>query len=92
MFIQSTKILFALLFIFLNAIAYSQTTFRGIVIDAKSKKPIVEAKIGISNQGVGEITNNIGYFVYTKHNEVLEESSILEISALGYKSIIKKRE
>lgn len=85
-----TQFIFASLYIFLSTITYSQTTFRGVVLDAKNKAPIVNAKIGITGQGIGEITNEKGYFVYSKYHEVLGEDSVLEISAPGYKPITKK--
>jgi len=87
---RPTKLLSVLVFLFFNTLIYGQTTFRGVVLDAKNKAPIIEAKIGIIGQGVGEITNDKGYFVYSKYHEVLDEDSILEISAQGYKPIIKK--
>jgi len=60
-----------------------QTNFRGKVLDAETKTPIIGAKIGVSGQGIGVLTNDIGYFVYTKYHQVLDGSNVLEISAPG---------
>jgi len=66
-----------------------QTNFRGKVLDAETKTPIIGAKIGVSGQGIGVLTNDIGYFVYTKYHQVLDGSNVLEISAPGYATIQK---
>ena len=83
------------IFVFLlsfTGIVYGQTNFRGIVLDKKTKAPIAGAKIGISDQGIGEVSNDKGYFVYSRPNKVLDKKSKLEISASGYKTIIKSEE
>ena len=90
MCIPPIKRILTIMFIFLSMLIYSQTTFRGVVLDAKNKTPIVDAKIGVAGQGIGTITNDKGYFVYAKHHKVLSEENILEISAPGYKPIRKK--
>ena len=78
----------SILFLLLTVLGYSQTVFRGVVLDAKDKMPVVGVKIGISDQGVGELTNDKGYFAYAKYHKVLSDESILQISAPGYETIV----
>lgn len=65
----------------------SQTLLRGTVIDVNSNQPILDAKIGITQQGVGVLSNNKGYFSYRKYDKVLDRDSKLLISAKGYESL-----
>jgi len=68
----------------------SQTIFRGKVLDNQKKTPIKEARISISGQGVGTLSNDLGYFVYSKYHEVIDINSELRITAPGYEDIIRK--
>jgi len=61
--------------------------FRGTVIDAVTKQPIAQARVGINNQGVGEITNAKGFFNYRKYNEILNSESELVVGATGYETV-----
>ncbi len=65
----------------------AQTVFRGTVVNAGTKTPIVNAKIGVNDQGVGEITDEKGRFNYRRYHEVLGDKSELIISAEGYETI-----
>ena len=82
----SISLLFYLTFF---GLTFGQTILRGKVLDKKTKTPIAYAKIGISDQGVGEQTNIDGYFVYSRPEKVLGPTSTLAISAPGYKTILK---
>ncbi|GGG13434.1 hypothetical protein GCM10011344_12640 [Dokdonia pacifica] len=70
-----------------STMAMAQTVFRGTVIDSETKQPIAEARVGINNQGVGEITNAKGFFNYRKYHEVLTSDSELIVGANGYESV-----
>lgn len=65
----------------------AQTLLRGKVLEIETKNPIVNAKISISGQGIGVVTNENGYFNYNKYYEVIDRNSTLEIKAKGYQSI-----
>lgn len=78
-------LLFAVLY---TTIAGAQTVFRGTVVNAKTKQPILNAKVGISDQGVGEITDTKGRFNYRKYHEVVGDESTLVIGAKGYETIL----
>ncbi|WP_299762178.1 TonB-dependent receptor plug domain-containing protein [uncultured Dokdonia sp.] len=80
--------LFSIVFLLLcSTMTMAQTVFRGTVIDSETKQPIAEARVGISNQGVGEITNTKGFFNYRKYHEVLTSDSKLVVGATGYESV-----
>lgn len=49
--------------------------------------PAAGAKIGISDQGVGEITDENGRFNYRRYHEILGNKSELIIGADGYETI-----
>ncbi|MEP0266793.1 TonB-dependent receptor plug domain-containing protein [Dokdonia sp.] len=76
-----------LLLIICSLSVNSQTVFRGVVVDANTKQPIVNARVGISDQGVGELTNEKGLFNYKRYEEVLQSESKLVVGANGYESI-----
>lgn len=65
----------------------AQTVFRGTVFDAETKKPISGAKVGVTGQGIGEITSENGRFVYRKYHQVIDGSHQLEVSATAYQSL-----
>ena len=65
----------------------AQTVFRGIVLDAVTKEPISDAKVGITGQGIGEITSEQGRFVYRKYHQIIDGTHQLEVSAVNYQSL-----
>ena len=65
----------------------AQTIFRGTVVAAGSKTPIENAKIGITNQGVGVTSNAQGAFSYKKYHETLSDTDQLIVSAPGFETI-----
>lgn len=79
-------------FLFLGASVQAQTVFRGKVLDGVTQKPIEGAKIGISDQGVGLITNEKGLFNYRKYHQTIGNTSKLLISAKGYETIVLRGE
>ncbi|MFT5892453.1 MAG: hypothetical protein ACI9Y7_002563, partial [Dokdonia sp.] len=81
------KLSITLLILLCTTIAGAQTVFRGAVVNAKTKQPIVNAKVGINDQGVGEITDAKGRFNYRRYHEILDNKSALNISAKGYETI-----
>lgn len=66
----------------------AQTLLKGVVLNEQTKQPIANAKIGVSNQGVGVITNANGRFAYRKYNKTLDSDSKLRITAAGYEDLI----
>ena len=62
----------------------AQTLLRGGIYDAKTKSPIENAKFGITDQGIGVITNATGKFTYRKYHKILDEESTFQVSATGY--------
>ena len=81
------KSIITLLVVLCTTIVGAQTVFRGAVVNAKTKQPIVNAKVGVSDQGIGEITDAKGRFNYRRYHEVLDDKSELVISATGYETI-----
>lgn len=80
--------LYMVLFVVLYTISMgAQTVFRGTVIHAKTKQPILNAKIGVSDQGIGEITDTKGRFNYRRYHKILSDNSELVISAKGYETV-----
>lgn len=80
---------FATIFIILLSFStlQSQTIFRGKILNENTQAPIVGAKIGINGQGTGVVTGANGTFNYRKYHQTLGNSSILQITAPGYKTI-----
>lgn len=70
----------------------AQIVFRGTVLDEDTKLPISNAKIGLTEGGIGELSDGAGRFNYRKYHQVLDETSVLEISAPNYGSVQLKGE
>ena len=66
-----------------------QTNFRGRIVDEQTKQPIQGAKVSVSDQGLGVLSNDLGYFVYSKYHKVVDRNSALSITAPGYEEIVK---
>ncbi|QIE60001.1 hypothetical protein G5B37_10625 [Rasiella rasia] len=81
------RFLILILIISSGASSIGQTLLRGTILDGETKQPIGDAKFGISNQGIGAITNKDGKFTYRKYHHVLSEASTFEVSAKGYISL-----
>ncbi|WP_299680225.1 carboxypeptidase-like regulatory domain-containing protein [uncultured Dokdonia sp.] len=79
--------LFIILTLLCSTITIAQTVFRGTVIDSETKQPISQARVGINNQGIGEITDAKGFFNYRKYHEILSSDSKLVVGASGYESL-----
>lgn len=80
--------LLSIALLFLVGQVYGQTVFKGVVQDFETQMAIPNAKIGISHQGVGVMSASNGRFVYKKYYQVLDDSSLLTVSARGYESIL----
>jgi iron complex outermembrane receptor protein len=83
------KNIFIYLFIFLglNNIAKTQNSFSGTVKDAQTKEPIIGVSIYISDLKKGVSTDTIGHF---KVENIKTGNYLLEISFVGYKSVIER--
>ena len=81
------SILLFVLVIFCSSQLFSQTLFKGIVVDEQTKQAIPYAKIGVSNQGAGVIAKENGRFAYRKYDQTLDSNSELVVSAKGYKTL-----
>ncbi len=79
--------LLLVLLILISASPSAQTVFRGIILDAQSKAPIYNAKVGITHQGVGVVSDSLGAFYYKKYHEALSDTDELIVSAQGYETI-----
>ena len=82
-----TKLLSLIVLFACTGLLNAQTVFRGVVIDAETQQPIPNTKIGITNQGVGVVTDNAGKYSYKKYQETLSMEDKLVISASGYENI-----
>lgn len=79
----------ALLF-FIYIISHSQDyKVTGLVIDSKTEKTIEYVNIGISNKGVGTVSNENGIFSLKLNEQVKKKDSII-FSHIGYKTQILK--
>jgi hypothetical protein len=79
-----------LLFVFLisgpvNLLFGQSRTIQGIVIDSKTKEPLLFASIGIENTLIGTATNSEGKFILTIPETMTD--SVLVCSYMGYKSL-----
>jgi tetratricopeptide (TPR) repeat protein len=66
----------------------AQTIFRGKILDVNTQAPIEGVKVGISDQGVGVVTNANGSFSYRKYNQTVGNKSELKITAKGYEDLV----
>lgn len=83
------KNLCLLSFVFLVVIkGNSQTIFTGIVKDATTYEPIENAKLYISGQGLGTMSNKGGRFIYQKYPFILTDASQLTIWAKNYEPLL----
>lgn len=80
------------LLLFLGIGLQAQTVFRGKVLDETTQEPIQHAKIGISDQGVGVVTNEKGLFNYRKYHQTIGNTSELMITATGYEKVVLKED
>lgn len=71
-----------LVFIFSSNILYAQNT-RGIVLEEKSKKPLVNVSVFIDKTGIGTTTNEKGEF-HLKYFSEINENDTLIFSSIGY--------
>jgi iron complex outermembrane recepter protein len=83
------KNIFIYLFIFLELtnFAKAQNSFSGTVKDAQTKEPIIGASIFISDLKKGVLTDTRGHF---KFENIKSGYYFLEISSVGYKSVIER--
>jgi tetratricopeptide (TPR) repeat protein len=70
----------------------AQIVFRGTVLDENTKQPISNARIGLVDGGIGELSDASGRFNYRKYHQILDETSVLEISAPNYQNVQLKGE
>lgn len=82
-----TSQLFILLLLFLGNSVFGQTVFKGTVQDAETQGVIPNAKIGVTQQGIGVLSASNGRFSYKKYHQVLDDGSVLMVSAPGYETI-----
>ncbi|MGV6846222.1 MAG: carboxypeptidase-like regulatory domain-containing protein [Lutibacter sp.] len=100
-YIHSTKKIALLsIFLLLSAISFSNSlnntnidtlkykTFKGKVIDSKTRKPLIFASLSVLNSNISTITNSQGHYQIKIPNNYL--SGNLKVSFLGYTSEIVK--
>ena len=83
---QSIKVLLVFVFFAVTSQVASQTLIRGTILDSKTEEPIVEAKFGVSSQGIGVFSNAEGKFTYRKYHHVVNDDSEFMVSAPGYRN------
>lgn len=81
------KFIFPFLTALLCTNIQAQTVLRGVVKNEATNTAIAGAKVSISDQGAGVLSNKEGRFVYRKYEEVLDKESKLTITAPGYKTL-----
>ena len=62
---------------------FSAQTYKGIVLDAKTKQVIAYANVGIPNKGYGVVCNEQGEFTLKITTE--KDSDIVQVFSIGYK-------
>ena len=79
------KVYLTLLFFLFSIVISAQLTVKGVVLD-ESNQPIPYVNVIVKNTTIGKTTNDNGNFSIT----LKKNRGLLEISLLGYKTIIKK--
>ncbi len=64
---------------------FSQTSFRGTVVDKKTKSGISYATVGLMKENIGTNTDEKGNFILFSKNKILHDSLI--ISCVGYEAL-----
>ena len=86
------SITIAVIFCFMKLTSLAQISnnvkINGLVLDAKTEKPLSFSHIGITNTMEGTITNEHGEFVYVSNEALLKENII--VSHIGYKQHVIK--
>jgi len=77
---EKTKLF--LLFIVFNTTINAQT-YKGIVLDGKTKQAVAYANIGIPSKGYGVVCNEQGEFILKITTE--KDSDIVQVFSIGYK-------
>lgn len=91
-FLKQYRSCWLLLCLLVGPALSAQTVFRGKVLDEITEQPIANAKIGISDQGVGFVSNTNGSFTYRKYHQTIGNKSELRITAFGYEDLVLKGE
>jgi formylglycine-generating enzyme required for sulfatase activity len=81
------KLSFSIFLIVALNVAYGQSTFRGKVIDAKTKSPLSRATIKVKAQNVELSSGRDGTF---ELQDINGASDSIEVSHIGYKTVRKK--
>ena len=77
-------LLFFALLLGLATMAQQEYIIQGYIYDAKTKKPIEFANVGIVSKGIGTISRTSGFYGFTFSTSDAELSERLQISILGY--------
>lgn len=67
---------------------FSQTLFKGQLIDSKSKQPLPWVNIGVIGKNIGTVSDETGHFKIDFKET--QSSDILKISMIGYKNLLFK--
>ncbi len=73
--------------IFIGCALHAQQDYKGIMVDAITKKPIPYVNIGIVNRGIGTVSDEEGLFHLPLNKEAYTQFDSLQFSSLGYKTI-----
>ncbi|QDW19661.1 carboxypeptidase-like regulatory domain-containing protein [Flavobacterium sp. KBS0721] len=79
--------LFFILLSFRVAFAQQETTFSGIVIDAKTQNPLESVVVSIQNSSITQLTNTNGTF---ELHSAIKGEQLLLLRSQGYKDLLLK--
>lgn len=69
--------------LFLFGIHINAQTYKGVILDSKTKQPIPYANVGITSKGYGTVGNDLGEFSLKITTE--KDTDIVQAFCLGYK-------
>lgn len=72
-------------FFLLSQDLFSQTIFKGVVLDADTGLPLPYVNIGFVNKGLGTVSEEDGTFNFSFDASKLSSSDTLKVSSLAYK-------
>lgn len=68
-----------------NAAKHNYTTYKGVVIDSETEKPLLFSNITINGTNIATVSNSEGEFIIKVPNEFLSKS--IDFSYLGYNTV-----
>ena len=84
---KAYTLLFFLLINCVSAQYVNVLTVDAVLLDEKTKKPVQFANIGFVEKGIGTVSDEEGKFTLSYDEDALSKLDVLQISAIGYKTI-----